>query len=264
MNNHKQIDQHTQDLINAGIDGELSISERTELDEILKGSAAVRDLNDELTALTGLLEATPEREPPEYLQQAIISNVRLPVAAQQDEKQGLFATWLPTHWLKAGAALAAGAVLTIAVYEMDSVPMTAEDTANMVGTVVPGFQAEQGVLIDSIRIDNDLLNGVVELRVKDDIFILDVQLNSEGPTEVNVDMSGRGLEFEGITRMQDLRDNVSVVNGSLSVASSGAQHYALKLRGAIDKPGQQPAPLKVGFFANNTLVEQVELSTSKQ
>ena len=263
MNNHKQIDQHTQDLLNGGIDGELSQSERTELDTILAGSDEVRNLNDELTALTGLLDAAPEREPPEYLRQAIISSVRLPVAAQQDEKQGLFAAWLPTHWLRAGAALAAGAVLTIGVYEMGSVPMTAEDTANMVGTVAPGSQAEQGVLIDSIHINNDLLNGVVELHAKDDIFILDVQLNSEGPTEVNVDLSGRGLEFEGITRMQDLRDNVSVVNGSLSVASSGAQHYALKLRSALEKPGQQSAPLKVGFFANNTLVEQVELSTSK-
>lgn len=264
MNNHKQIDQHTQDLLNAGVDSELSVSERSELDEILKGSEAVRDLNDELTALTGLLEATPDREPPGYLQQAIISSVRLPVAAPQDEKQSLFANWLPAHWFKAGAALAAGAVLTIAVYEMESVPMSAEDTANMVGTIAPGSQAEQGVLIDSMQINNDVLNGVVELRVRDDIFILDVQINSEGPTAVNVDLSGRGLEFEGFTRMQDLKDDVSVVNGSLSVASSGAQHYALKLRGALNESGQKPAPLTVGFFANDTLVEQVELSTSKQ
>jgi len=264
MNTQNRIDERTQELLNGGIDGELSHSEQAELDKLLAGSEAVRDLNNELTALTDLLDAAPERDPPQYLHKAIISSVRLPAPGQQEEKQGLFASWLPSHWLKTGAALAAGAVLTIGVYEMGSMPMTAEDASNMVGTVAPGNQVEQGVLIDSIHINNDLLNGVVELRAIDDFFILDVKLNSEGPTEVNVDLSGRGLEFEGITRMQELGDKVSVVNGLVSVASSGAQHYALKLRGTLNQPGQESTPLRVSLFANNALVQEVELGTSRQ
>lgn len=269
MNEHKHIDanpvdQRTLDLLNGSIDGELNTGEKGELDKLLAGSEAIRDLNTGLRQLTGLLDAVPEREPPEYLQQAIISTVRLPVADHQNKRRGIFATWLPTHWLRTGAALAAGAVLTVGIYEMGAAPITAEDAANMVGTVMHKPMADQGVLIDTIHINTDLLDGVVELRKMEGFFVLDVQLSSDGQTEVNVDLAGRGLEFEGITRMQDHRDNVSLVNGSIQIASSGEQHYALKLRRTSAEPGQDSAAIRVEFFANNTLVHEAELRTSKQ
>jgi hypothetical protein len=260
MNEYKQIDSRQNELLNGGIDGELNAEERGELDKLLASSESIRDINKELTDLTDLLDATPERDPPEYLQQAIVRSVRLPVADKQEEKPGIFAGWLPSNWLRTGVALAAGAVLTVGIYEMGSVPMTAEDSANLVGTIVQKPVPGQGILIDTVYINNDSLAGVVELRKNEDLYTLDVQLNSDGLTEVNVDLTGLGLEFEGITRMQDDRDNVSVINGSVNVASSGGQHYALKLRGTAAGSEQLATPLRVEFFANNTLVHQAELS----
>jgi hypothetical protein len=263
MNEQNRIDQRTQSLLNGSVDGELSAVEQTELDELIARSDEVRVLHTELKELSSVLNNVPDREPPEYLQNAIVANVRLPVDTKNNEKRGFFATWLPAHWLPTGIAVAAGAVLTIGIYELGTSPLTPEDAANMVGTVVQSRAPERGELLDSAEIDTDILNGVVELRSRDGFLVLDVQLNSDGPTNVNVEFAGRGLEFEGITRMQDIQDTVSVVNGSVNVASSGEQHYALKLRNIEGEPGQHTAPLKVEFFADKRLVHMAELNTSR-
>ena len=261
MNEQNQVNQRTQDLLNGGIDGELGTAGQEELDLLLAGSDKVRDLNEELKNLTSLLDELPEREPPQYLQSAIERQVRLPVQSNRhEEKQGFFGTWFPARWLRTGFALAAGAVLTVGVYEMGSEPITAEDAANLVGTVVKSQAMDQSELLDSIHIFTDTLNGLVELRNKNDLFTLDVQLNSDGPTQVMVDFAGRGLEFEGITRKQDRKDAVSIADGSINVASSGEQRYTLKLRRITEMQGQEIAPLKLEFFSNNTLVHKAELT----
>jgi hypothetical protein len=259
------MDERTQDLLNGGIDGELSSAEQKELDRLLAGSDKVRDLNEELVALTGLLDGLPELAPPQYLQKSIERQVRLPVQnIEQEEKQGFLHNWLPSSWLRTGFALAAGAVLTVGVYEMGSGPITAEDATKLVGTVVKSQATGQGELLDSIHIDTETLNGLVELRNRDDLYTLDVQLNSDGPTQIVVNFAGRGLEFEGIARMQDRNDAVSVMDGSINVASSGEQRYTLKLRRTDEVRGQQAAPLELEFFANNTLVHEARLSIPGQ
>ena len=261
MSEHKHIDQHAEDLLNGGVDGVLSAVEQDELNSLLAGSAQLRDLNEELKTFTGLLDGLQEVEPPAYLQESIERQIRLPVHRNQHEKkQGFFGTWLPAHWLRTGFALAAGAVLTVSIYELGSGPMAAEDATNLVGTVIKSQASEQGELLDSIHIFTDTLSGRVELRKKNDLFTLDVQLNSDGPTQVVVDYAGRGLEFVGITRMQDQNDAVSIVDGSVNVASSGEKRYTLNLRRTTNAEGQEIAPLKLEFFANNILVHEAELS----
>ena len=263
MNEQIHIDQRTQDLLNRSIDGELSTAEQDELDGLMAGSDKVRDFNEELKALTGLLDGLPELESPHYLQESIERQIRLPAQGSgQEKKQGFLNTWLPANWLRTGFALAAGAVLTVGVYEMGSGPMTPEDAANLVGTVVTSQATGQDELLDSIHIFTDNLNGLVELRKKDDLYTLDVQLNSDGLTRVVVDFAGRGLEFEGITRMQDRTDTVSIIEGNVNIASSGEQRYTVNLRRTSG--GQGTAPLKLEFFANNMLVHKAELSVSRQ
>lgn len=265
MNEQIQLNQRTQDLLDGGIDGELSTAEQQELDLLLAGSDKLRDLNEELKEFTRLLDELPEREPPRYLQSAIERQVRLPMQSNRhEEKRGFFGTWLPAHWLGTGFALAAGAVLTVGVYEMGSEPITAEDAVNLVGTVVNSQAVDQGELLDSIYISTNTLSGLVELRNKNDLVTLNVQLNSDGPTQLIVNFAGRGLEFEGITRNQDRKDVVSIENGSINIASSGEQHFKLKLKRTVEKQGQEIAPLKLEFFSNDTLVHKAELNVSQQ
>lgn len=270
MNEQNNIDQRTQDLLNSGIDGELSTAEQSELDGLLAGSERLQNLNAELKALCGLLDSLPDVDPPNYLQESIERQIRLPVQSDRqqsnshEEKSGFFGTWLPVHWMRTGFALAAGAVLTISVYEMGSKPMTAEDASQLVGTMVKPPATDQGELLDSISILTDTLSGSVELRNKDDLFTLDVKLNSDGPTQVVVHFANRGLKFEGITRMQDRQDAVSIVDGAVKITSSGEQRYTMNLRRIDGHQEQAIAPLELEFFANRLLVLKARLSVSQE
>jgi hypothetical protein len=146
MNEQLPIDEHTQDLLNGGVDGELNTAEQAELDGLLAESTSLHDQSKELKSLAGLLDNLPEVEPPTYLQESIERQIRLPTrSSRQEEIKGVFATWLPAQWMRTGFALAAGAVLTIGIYEMGASPMSAEDVSNLSGTIVPAehYRAEQ-------------------------------------------------------------------------------------------------------------------------
>ncbi len=264
MSERNHIDQRIQELLFGSIDGELGAADQHELDKLLASSAEIRDLHEELKAFTGLLDTVPDLEPPKYLKKSIESQVRLPVqSVRHEEKQGFFGTWLPAHWLQTGFAVAAAAVLTIGVYQVGSTPVSPEDANNLVGTMVKSQATAQGELLDSIHIFTDTLNGRVELRNKDDLFSLDVQLDSDGPAQLVVGFAGRGLEFEGISRTQDNKDIVSMAEGSVNVASSGKKRYTINLRSTADAHGQEIAPLELEFFANHLLVHEAELSISE-
>jgi hypothetical protein len=258
------VDQETQDLINGGIDGELSTTEQHELEQMLAGSEDARNFNEEQRAFAGLLDELPQREPPGYLKSAIERQVRLPVATSDSEvKRGFLGSWLPAYWLRTGFAFAAGLVLTVGIYEIGSENISSEDAASMVGTVVQNPLAGKSTLLDSIDIKTATLNGRVELRDKDGLWILDVKLNSQDPAHMKVDISDLGLEFEGVMRMQNYTEAVSVEDGFINVASSGEQHYALMLRRTSIDQGQISEPLELGFFTNDTLVLEAELGGSR-
>ena len=265
MIDQQNIDQRTLDLINGGIDAELSTAEQEDLVSLLAGSSEARKINDELHSIADIIEAVPEVEPPQYLQDSIERQIRLPVqSAAPAAKQGFFGNWLAANWLRTGFALAAGVVLTVGVYEMGSGPISEQDATKLVGTVVKNQVAGQGVLLDRINISNDGLNALVEVHEKDGLFTLDVQINSDGPTEVVVDFAGRGFDFEGITRKQNRNGAVVVEGGSVNVASSGEQSYTLSLRRNTDSLEQKFTPLALGIFSENVLIHEAELKVSAQ
>ena len=257
------VDQHIQQLLNSSIDGEINASDQAELDHLLATSQRVRDMDRELRAVSHLLDEIPEVEPPRYLQESIERQVRLPVqSAPILEEQGFLGGWLNANWLRTGLALAAGVVLTIGVYEMGSGPIPAEDVSNMTGTIASsGDSVSHEVLLDSVHLASEMFNGMVELRNKNDLYTLEFKLESDGPSEVVVNLAGRGLEFDGASREQGTMDAVSIVNETIHLASSGEQKYTLNLR---KKQGaKQPATLELNFFANSKLVQQSELRVSQ-
>jgi len=260
MNKLNQQDQHILELLNGSLDGELDTTGQNELNQLLGSSDEVRDLNNELNAFAELMSSVPEIDPPAYLQDSITRQVRLPVdESAKGAKSGWFANWLPTHWLRTGAAFAAGLALTVAIYEVGTQSLPPQDTSDMMGTVIPNTVVTQGVLLDQIDFSTDLLSGNVELREKGDLVILDVRLTSDVPTEVSVDAASNGLEFEGVSRMQNPTDVVTVDDGKIRVTSNGGQHYQLKLR-KIAVDGQDfSTPLQLGFYANNALVHEVAI-----
>lgn len=268
MNEHSNndkplLDQHLHDLLYGNMDGELNTTEQAELDHLMASSEQVRKLNEELSSFCSLLDDVPEREPPGYLQSAIEKQVRLPVANHgPDGKQGFLGSWFNTNWLRTGFALAAGVVLTVGVYEMGSGPINEQDSADMVGTVVKHPLTNQDDTLASILLNTDVLSGVVGLSDTDGFLVLDIQLSSGGSSEVIVDFSDRGLVFEAITPGQDDTGVINGSDGSVSLISSGEQHYTMRLRQTSGF--EEARPLKLKFLANNKFVHEAELSVSQQ
>lgn len=269
MNEHTRIDQssvdqHVLDLLNGSIDGELSAAQQAELDELLAGSDHVRGLYQELKALVEILGEAPEREPPAYLHDAITSQVRVPVADSPRAKEpGLISQWLAAPWMRTGLALAAGVVLTVGIYKTGSENLSPEDASSMTGTVV---KDPNGVLLDSTLFSAKTMNAKAVLRSTDDFLVVDVYLESNGVAVVNVDFSGQGLEYISINGLQnqagELVDDVTATNGSVSVTSSGRQHYELLLKQTIKNQEVEPAPLVLEFFTDNVLVHKAELGSA--
>jgi hypothetical protein len=257
------LDQHILYLINRCIDGEISSKEQEELDRLLKASPAVRDLHDELKEVTRLLDEVPEIDPPGYLKDTIERQVRLPAKSPPSpEKSGLWGrNWLGSNWLRTGFALAAGVVLSVGIYEMGSEPINTRDGSNMVGTMAKRAAVEKpGTLLDSVQLNTANLNGLIELRNKDDFYTLDLQLNSAKPTGVVIDFAGRGLEFEGFRGGQVPGEGVSVVDGSIHLASNKEQKYVVIFK--RNSTEQMYTALDVGFVTDDEMFLRAELNIS--
>lgn len=263
------VEESVRDLLNRSIDGEISGSEQAKLDRLLATSDDVSDLNKALKSVSRLLDELPQVDPPVYLQETIEKQIRLPVqdhVSVQDhgnlKKPGLFGSWLSSNWLRTGFALAAGVVLTVGVYEMGSEPINVSDSASLSGTMVDSSLVDQrGAVLDSIQLNTDKLNGLIELRGEHDLLTLDVRLTSDGPSEVIVNYSERGLEFDGVSRVQNPLEGVSVVNGTIHLASYGQQHFTLSLRRTSDV--QKAPPLELEFLADSELIQKAELNISQ-
>jgi len=262
QNGAAPVDQRTQDLINASIDGEISAIEQDELDRLLLSSEDVRNLDRELRVVTKALDGLPVIEPPAYLQSAIERQVRLPVNVAVQKKPAGFLAWLDSNWLRTGFALAAGVVLTISVYEMGSKPVSIDDTRNMSGTIIKhGKSGQQADILDSIRLDGGQLSGLVELRNENDLFTVDLQLNSKAPVDVVVDFSASGLDFEAASNDSDSENAISYGDGKIRLASNGKEHFTVKLRRATDDKSVDAIDL--GIYSENRLVKRAKLNVSR-
>jgi len=266
MNENTHIDQsklepQISDLINRSIDGELSAAEQAELDVLLDGSKRVRQAYEELKTTTGILDGAPEREPPEYLHKAIISQVRLPVpGAAKTSGSGLFSNWLSAPWARTGLAVAAGLVLTVSIYQTDTGSLSPEDASGMTGTIM---KSPKGVLLDSTRFTVEAVNGKAELHLKDGLWLIDVNLESAGEVVLRLGFSAENFEYAGVNGLQNPGDSVVVENGVIKVSSSGQQHFELLLRRTAALPADDMTPLALEFLANNVVVHAAELDGSR-
>jgi len=263
QNGTAPVDQRTQDLVNASIDGEISAIEQDELDRLLLTSESVREFDRALRTVTKLLDDLPEFEPPAYLHGAIERQVHLPLGGAAQKQSSGWLSWLDSsHW-RTGLALAAGVVLTVSVYEMGSKPVTVDDTRNMSGTIVKhGNSSRQGDVLDTIRLDGGQLSGLVELRNERDLFTVDVQLNSGAPVDVVMDFASSGLNLVGASNASDLENAVSFGDGKIRLASNGREHFSVKFIRASD--ARSSDPIELDFYADDQLVKKAELNISRQ
>jgi len=215
-------------LINAEIDGELDAGEQEELDAALESSGEARAMKAELQKLANLLAATPAENPPPDLTDHIL-NCLPPQKKRFSPFADLFTPFRP---VPVGLAFAAGLLLTISTYQTGSTTVSMTETENMTGTMLARPE-ERGVLLDSIEVTDTEITGVVSLRDREGVLVLEFDLESRAPAEIEVKLDEAGLGFSGIALASpghgDMNGSYEVSEGTLRIVNQGRQAFSVFL-----------------------------------
>ena len=241
------LDQRSIDLINAGIDGELSPEEQRELKAILESSPEAVTFRVELLELNNAFRNMPELNPPPALARNILDQVKLPARQTLFNLPGFLTGLNP---VAGGLAFAAGLLLAVGFYETGSRKVTQQDTVNMVGTMVASDQVISPGQGDRLVLDLDGLSGVFSLNVSKNGQVLEFDLDSSQVVEIELDFEKAGLVVSGFA--QDDRgdgsfiDTLELLGGTMRVVNQGKHHFVVFLRQA---PGlkNQGKDLRIGI-----------------
>jgi len=218
-------------LINADIDGEITSSERQELESVLESSADARDMRSELLKLNNLLDSMPMKEPPTDLSHKILDQIKLPAGKKTFSLAGLFSSFQP---VTVGVAFAAGLLVTVSFYEMIPGIGVPGDTAGMVGTMVSSQARTTQAVKNDIFLEGDGFSGTVSLNENAGIYVLNFDLDSENRTDVQVGLGRTGLAFGGFAEVKgnadEVMNSVAISGSTLKVQNLGRQQFAVFLR----------------------------------
>jgi hypothetical protein len=231
------LEERTMHLINASLDGELTPAETAELDAILESSSEAREIQTEFQRLTNLLDSVPAQEPPQALSQRILNQIAPPKKAAFS-LAGLFKSFQPAT---AGLAFAAGLLATVAVYEMTPGHDSTTDTTGMVGTMVAGQQDRTINEVDRLSVAETGLSGSVSLRENGSVYVIEIDLESEAATEIEIAFAEAGLSFGGIAHAlpggKTTNESFEVSGGTLRVENNGVQAFTIFLPDAASHGG---------------------------
>jgi hypothetical protein len=236
------LDNHSIELINAGVDGELGSEGLEELDTLLKSSQEARELHGELLRLSNFLDALPERRPPPELKQQILAKIRLPKRSYRFSLREMIASIRP---LATATTFAAGLLVAVAYYELAPRHFTAVDLDAMVGTAVLG-QAKDGSNDQRgsdgrLVLAEDWVTGSVSLQEKAGLTVLNFELDSAAPVEIGMALREAGLAFAGIAQEAgqsgSIHEEFTVSGGTLRVGNKGRQSFVVFLRNAVGQAG---------------------------
>lgn len=226
------LEERTLNLINADVDGELTVAEKEELDQILETSSEARAMRNELLKLSNLLESVPVPSPPPELSKQVLDQLRPPSSASRFTLAGVFKAFQP---VTAGLAFAAGLLLTVGFYEISPQESKTESAVSMVGTMVVGRPSGLNLLENNLYFASEGFSGTVSLVENKGLYILNFDLNSDNRKQIEVGLDRTGLSFGGFAETpghsDTVVDSVNISGGTLRVASQGKQKFAVFLRG---------------------------------
>lgn len=225
------LDEHTLDLINADIDGELTPEQSQVLDAILEESAEARAMRAEMLKLSNLLESVPERIPPEGLSDRILGQLAPARRFSRFSFSSFISSFQPAS---AGLAFAAGLLLAVGFYEMSPESNSSSETAGMVGTMVAGQGSHLNLLGNNLYLSGDAFSGTVSLKENNDLYVLNFDLESDGRQELKIGLDQTGLAYGGFAEApgesRQAIDSVIISGGTLRVVIQGRQEFAVFLR----------------------------------
>jgi len=255
------VDPEIIDLINAGIDGELTAEQRAVLEEHLARDPAARACQKELSSLCSELDAMKSIAPPVHLKHVILNTIPRPKAAQTDSGGNAWGATVSALFggsaVRYAMSFAVGAVFTLAFISSERIAgLTPDDASGLVGTLgQPELSARQPGEA-SIQLNLDEITGAVHLSRSGSILILDFDLASPGPVEVVTSFADGDTWFNGFAQLENSGTMVSTAEGSVAVRMNGRRRYALYLNNS----SRSAATLGLRFYADGALIHEDELN----
>jgi hypothetical protein len=244
-------------LINAEIDGALESGEKAELEAILSSSDEARVMRAELRKLASLLNETPEQQPPVNLVRRVLEQLPAPRRRAGFSLSAIFSSLQPAP---TAAAFAAGLLAAIGFYELSSQDRSAADIANMVGTMVVPRQGAEVVRRDRLELSAPGLSGTMSLDIQGGVVVVEANLNSSVPIEVELDLDESGLAFGGLARAGSGsagEESYEVSGGTLRVIGQGRQAFSVFLRQTANWSGRDREIVLVVSSAGQPVVTGV-------
>ncbi len=247
------IDQHYIDLINADIDGEINHADKDVLDAFLAENDEARSLHMGLATLCGSIDAVEAESPPPHLRHVIMSSVK-PTHATVEPPRFL-QVLLATPALKYSATFAAGVILTLSAVSSDQFSNKAlDDITGLVGTISDPIDGE---LLNNIVVDNPKVAGSVSLRSAGSMLILDFDLVTNEPVEIEANYADRSIWFNGFGQLESSGTTILAQSGSVSLGMEGKQRYAVYLHTESVRRG---ATINLRFVAGGEVVHEASLT----
>ena len=245
------IEQKYTDLIHADIDGEISDDDKVALEAYLSESAEGRALHAELSSLCTSLDAVEAEDPPRHLRHVIMNNVSPPET--EPATPGVLHNLLAAPAFRYAATFAAGVFLTLSLVSSDQISNRAfDDVTGLVGSVADPVSAE---LVNSVSVDKSQIAGTVSLRRAGTMLILDFDLVSADPIEIEAGYKDPSIWFNGFAQLESSGTSISAETGRVTLGMQGKRRYAVYLH----NEGGRETTVNLQFKADGAIVHEASL-----
>jgi hypothetical protein len=247
------IDAKYSDLIQADIDGEISVADKAELDAFLAESEEGRALHAEFATLAGSLDEIGELVPPTHLKHVILNQA--PVRSAPAKQPIFVQRLLVSPALGYVGTFAAGVILALALVSSDQISTGAfDDMTGLVGTIADVENI--GPSHDTVAIDEAEIAGTVTLRSNGPMLILDFDLAAVETVQIIAKYSDQTIWFNGFAQLESNGTTVAAETGTVTLEmDDGKRRYAVFL----NNPGNRPAIIEMQFVARNGLIHEANL-----
>lgn len=236
------IDERTEQLIQADLDGELDEAGRSELEAALAGSEGARRFRSEMSRLAGRLDSIAEVDPPEGLYDQIIERVALP--RESGLRRLLDFAAMPA-FMRYGFATAAGLLLAVVIYENGRELSGSQDFSSMVGTMTLGGPEGYTRVLDSFSFENEGVSGSASFERRNGAYVVQIRLDSADDVDFRVDFAGGGLSLNAFAQMDSELRSLQYADDIVSGSGTGHQRFVVLLH--RDDGGVQDAGGSIGL-----------------
>ena len=250
------------ELISAGIDGELDMEERAELDLLLETSAEASELKAEFEQLDSLLNEVPDLEPPDSLQADIVARIKLKPAPGEDSFLDWLRTAVPGAGLRYALAAATGALVVAVFFGNQSMFTASIDLADLVGTMAPDVATANEKIIDSYEVRVNGFESLVQLRRLDSALLLDIHSETDVPVDIAVDVGGAGLWPDALAQIEGRTESILIAGQVLQIEVLGTQRMTILLRRVDGAALAGEANITLEFSSEGNLLQRGSLTAT--